>query len=79
MHLVGFIIRIFQDARSPERQISPNNFFMFSFQNKTKIVVCFVSRKTIITTNTWKPKSPSVRVFAAEMFANIFGPNRDIE
>jgi len=79
VHLFGFIRRIYQDARSPEHQISPNIFLMFSFQNKMKIVVYFVSSKTIITINAWKPESPSVRVFAAEMLANTFGPKRETE
>lgn len=33
--------------------------------------------KTVITINAWKTKSPSVRVFAAKMFANTFEPNKD--
>ena len=29
MHLVGFIIRIYHDARSPERQIRANHYAFF--------------------------------------------------
>jgi hypothetical protein len=42
-----------------------------------EIVAYFVLSKTIITINAWKLYFPSIRVFAAEMLANMFGPNKD--
>jgi hypothetical protein len=50
---------------------------MFSFQNKIEIVAYFVLSKTLITVNAWKLHFPLTRVFAAEMLANMFGPNKD--
>jgi hypothetical protein len=41
-----------------------------------EIVANFVLSKTIITINTWKVQFPSIRVFAAEMLENMFGPNK---
>jgi hypothetical protein len=51
-------------------------FLVFSFQNKMETVAYFVLSKTIITINAWKLQFPSIRVFAAAMLANMFGPNK---
>jgi len=40
-------------------------------------VAYFVLIKTLITTNAWKLQFPLIRMFAAEMLTNIFGPNKD--
>jgi len=44
-----------------------------------EFVTYFVLRQTIITiqVNAWKLQFPSIRVFADEILANMFAPNKD--
>ena len=58
MHLAGFIIRIYHDARSPERQISMCNFAVstsfdnFRFMKTLRLLMCWLAKPSFnITQN----------------------------
>jgi len=44
VHLVGFIIRIYHDARSPERQIHPESFLLYYVSSYFQLPRCFKIR-----------------------------------
>ena len=55
VHLVGFIIRIYHDARSPERQISASSWFYY--KNLSRCTVSWTSNPFVVLHSLVRPKT----------------------
>jgi len=52
MHLVGFIIRIYQDARSPESQFTRKDFYYAEFTSSDMLISPYIQSHAWITPRT---------------------------
>ena len=64
MHLVGFIVRIYQDARSPERQKQRNDVYLGTFPFKA---LCLFAVTNVANAHEFARKSAPTDFYSEKL------------